>query len=119
MKIKFILFSIIVCCFLLNSCAYENKQRKESFTKRLSDVKTKILKGITTKKDILNLLGDPIGNKKFNKWNYDIGYVEMTAWDFGGELLGISPERTGESYALDIYFDDTGVVQDYEIKKIQ
>lgn len=119
MKIKSIFSLVIIFCLLVSGCVYENKQRRENFVKRISEIKIKVEKGKSTKEDVLKILGDPVFSKNFDKWTYYIGYTEMTAWDFGGELLGISPEPTGESYTLYIYFDEDGIVKDYEIKKIR
>jgi len=121
MKRYIIYVAIVVSFFILclNGCSYVNQQHRENFTRKLSDVKTKIIKGVTKKEEILDLLGDPVGNKKFNTWNYNLGYTEITAWDFGGELLGITPDPTGESYTLYIYFDENGIVKDYGLKKLR
>lgn len=127
MKMKFVLPLVIIFCLFINGCAYVTEQRKGNFVKKTSDVKGKIIKGKTTKTDILDFLGKP--DSVWDRWiRSDMGgYYERwyyffekqhLKWSdfFGGELMGFSPDL--EVVHIDIYFDKEGVVKDYSIQNV-
>jgi len=122
-----VLFLTILLSFLISEgCGYTGSARKKEIREIPSKVKTQIIKGKTTKSEVLNILGRPesvydnwpkLGSvERYERWNYFFERQHFKWSDvFGGELLGFSPDI--EVVYIHIYFDKNGIVQDYEIEK--
>ena len=88
-------------------------------------VKTKIIKGVTTQNEILEIFGSPniiAKNKSGNEvWTYDRVSVETNVSDVYGTLIlvggiGSRASSSTRTFTLMLEFDDKGVVRDYSYR---
>jgi len=110
--------------FLLSGCASTTEPvQKSNLTPGMA--KTKIIKGQTIQKEILEVFGPPnivTKNKSGNEvWTYDRVSVETGSSDSYGTIIiaGIAGSKTSTStrtFTLMIEFDEKDIVKDYSYR---
>ena len=118
------LIFVLGVLFLLSGCASTTEPvQKSNLTPGMA--KTKIIKGQTIQKEILDVFGPPnivTKNKSGNEvWTYDRVSVESSASDAYGTIIiaGVASGRASTStrtFTLMIEFDEKDVVKDYSYR---
>ncbi len=120
------MFIIPLLILFLAGCATVPITQGENLT--VGMVKTKIVKGVTTQNEILEVFGAPnviTKNKTGNEvWTYDRIAVETNVSDSYGTLilLGGTGSRASSStrtFTLMLEFNEQGVVKDYSYRSSQ
>ncbi|MDD5432992.1 MAG: hypothetical protein PHO70_08455 [Candidatus Omnitrophica bacterium] len=117
----------IICLFALvvlaAGCATPEPVQKSNLTPGMA--KTKIIKGVTSQNEILEVFGAPnivTKNKTGNEvWTYDKAAVETSSSSIYGTILiaGGSSGRAATSastFTLMIEFDDKNIVKDFSYR---
>jgi hypothetical protein len=118
---------IIICLFalvlLIGGCASVQPVEKGNLTPGMA--KTKIIKGVTTQNDILEVFGAPnivTKNKSGNEvWTYDKASVETGTSSIYGTILivggaGSRSSSSARTFTLMIEFDDQSIVKDFSYR---
>lgn len=125
MKI-FVVTVLLVPVLLLQGCATfpESKEPKQKSSLTMGTIKAKIIKGVTTQAEVLNLLGAPnlvTKNRDNNEvWNYNRMSFKARVGEDAGTLILWGGSRavsstTTESFDLIIEFDKNDIVKDYSV----
>ena len=110
---------LLILVLILSSCASSQPIQKSNLTPGV--VETKVVKGVTTQNEILEIFGAPnivTKNKGGNEvWTYDKVSMEQKASDVYGTLIlfGGSMARASSSartFTLMIEFDESKVVKE-------
>jgi uncharacterized protein YcfL len=113
---------LLIALFVISGCASEQSQ-KSNLTAGM--VNTKIIKGVTTQTEVLDVFGAPniiTKNKSGNEvWTYDRVAIETSASESYGTIIlaGISKTKGGVSsrtFTLMLEFDDDQTVSDYSYR---
>jgi len=117
----------IICLFalvlLVGGCASVQPVQKGNLTAGMA--KTKIIKGVTSQNDILEVFGAPniiTKNKSGNEvWTYDKASVETGTSSIYGTILlvggvGSRSSTSASTFTLMIEFDDKNIVKDYSYR---
>jgi hypothetical protein len=118
---------IIICLFalvlLIGGCASVQPVEKGNLTPGMA--KTKIIKGVTTQNEILEVFGAPnivTKNKSGNEvWTYDKASVETGTSSIYGTILivggaGSRSSSSARTFTLMIEFDDQSIVKDFSYR---
>jgi hypothetical protein len=120
--------NILLACFFVLSAGCENKNQIEKSSLTPGMAKTKIINGVTTESDILNVFGSPniiAKNKTGNEvWTYDKVAMEQSGEDTYWNIIiaGKGKEKQTTStrtFTLMIEFDDKGIVKDHSYRASQ
>jgi outer membrane protein assembly factor BamE (lipoprotein component of BamABCDE complex) len=124
---KIILSTLFLLSFaFIAGCATfpASKEPAQKSNLTVGTVKQKIIKGVTTQAEIMELLGAPnlvTKNRANNEvWNYNRMSYKAMAGEDGGSLILWSGSRamsstTTESFDLIIEFNENDVVKDYSV----
>jgi len=117
----------IICLFalglLVSGCASVQPVQKGNLTPGMA--KTKIIKGVTTQNDILEVFGAPniiTKNKSGNEvWTYDKASVETGSSSVYGTILiaggaGSRSATSASTFTLMIEFDNQNIVKDFSYR---
>jgi uncharacterized protein YcfL len=118
-----IIISLFVLVLLVGGCARPQPVQKSNLTPGMA--KTKIIKGVTSQNDVLEVFGAPnivTRNKSGNEvWTYDKASVETSSSSIYGTILiaGGASGRAATSantFTLMIEFDDQNIVKDFSYR---
>ncbi len=117
------IFIVVLSCLFLFGCASVQPVQKGNLTPGMA--KAKIIKGVTTQNDILEVFGSPniiTRNKSDNEvWTYDRVSVETGTSDVYGTIIiaggvGSRTSTSTRTFTLMIEFDSNEVVKDHSYR---
>jgi len=109
--IKAKLLVILVLAIGLNGCVYAHGNKKISDV----DSRSQIKRGVSTKADVLSLMGKPAGTTESENgeetWNYVYSKTEVRFTQFIPYVNMVAGGSDDENHYLTVLFDKNGVVK--------